>query len=145
MVILLKTLSISARQTLSLSSTRLYKRIQTSHFTKALLPDLQFNYELQRWMTSGVCTNDINRHKQTQTDSLFFSTLSSAQVDFSNCLYTDSRRRIDGAGGWHCLTIRTRKIYFHWWSHKSKGEVWWWCKKRIVAHLFHRYWQMPEH
>lgn len=72
MVILLKTLSISARQTLSLSSTRLYKRIQTSHFTKALLPDLQFNYELQRWMTSGVCTNDINRHKQTVCSSQHF-------------------------------------------------------------------------
>jgi len=85
-----------------------------------------------------------HQQTETETDGLCFSTPLSPHVDVSNCRYMDSMSRIDGAGGWRCLTVHTGKIYFYRWSNKSKGKVWWWCKQRTVAHLFHRYWQMPE-
>ncbi len=117
-----------------------------SHFTKvAFLPDLDPS-PVQLWTKKNdikgfvpMTSADENRNRQLVLLNTFVSPCEPQQLH-----YMDSRSQIDGAGGWHCLTVRTRKIYFHRWSHKSKGKVQRWCKQRIVAHLFHRYWQMPK-
>ncbi len=104
-----------------------------------ILTLLQFNYELWHQGVVPMTSADENRNRQLVLLNTFVSPCEPQQLH-----YMESRSQIDGAGGWHCLTVHTRKIYFHRWSHKSKGKVQRWCKQRIVAHLFHRYWQMPK-